>query len=266
MKDHTITRRDLLKGIGSLSLLAAFEKFVPAYARAGETNLGAPALRRAGEPIDLFIADQKINFDGRMGNTMTINGSLPGPVLRLKEGEKAVIRVTNRLKETSSIHWHGLIVPPEMDGVPGVSFAGIKAGETFEYRFPVKQYGTYWAHSHSGGQELLGVYMPLIIEPAEPEPFTYDRDYVVMLSDWSFQNPARLISNLKAFGNYYNVHRRTAGEFFRDASKIGLSETLSDWQAWSKMRMDPSDLGDVSGYTLTYLMNGLSPKSNWTER
>jgi CopA family copper-resistance protein len=264
MKDHTITRRDLLKGIGGLGLLAAFERCVPAYARTGEINLATQTTRRAGEPIDLSIAEQKINFDGRMGNAMTINGSLPGPILRLKEGEDAIIRVTNKLKETSSIHWHGLIVPMEMDGVPGVSFAGIKPNETFEYRFPVKQYGTYWAHSHSGGQELLGVYMPLIIEPAQPEPFTYDRDYVVMLSDWSFQNPARLISNLKAFGNYYNFNRRTAGEFFRDASKNGFSETLSDWEAWSKMRMDPSDLADVSSYTLTYLMNGLSPKSNWT--
>ncbi len=264
MKEHTVTRRDLLKGIGSLSLLAAMERLVPAYARANETNAANQISRQAGEPIDLFIADQKINFDGRAGNAMTVNGSLPGPVLRLKEGEDAVIRVTNRLKETSSIHWHGLIVPPEMDGVPGVSFAGIKPNETFEYRFPVRQYGTYWAHSHSGGRELLGVYMPLIIEPAEPEPFKYDRDYVVMLSDWSFQHPMRIISNLKAFGNYYNFRRRTVGEFFRDASKNGFSETLSDWEAWSKMRMDPTDLADVSSYTLTYLINGLSPKSNWT--
>lgn len=261
---ETFSRRSFLKGVGTLGLLAAMERLVPAYARTSDTSVAGQISRRAGEPIELFIADQKINFDGRAGNAMTINNSLPGPVLRLKEGEDAVIRVTNRLKETSSIHWHGLLVPPEMDGVPGVSFAGIKAGETFEYRFPVKQYGTYWAHSHSGGQELMGVYMPLIIEPAEPEPFAYDRDYVVMLSDFSFQNPMRLLSNLKALGNYYNFQRRTVGEFFRDAKKNGFSETLSDWEAWSKMRMDPTDLGDVSSYTLTYLMNGLSPKSNWT--
>ena len=151
-----------------------------------------------------------------------------------------------------------------MDDVPGVSFAGIKPGETFTYRFPVKQYGTYWAHSHSGGQELLGVYAPLIIEPLEPEPFKYDRDLVVMLSDWSFENPAGIISNLKAFGNYYNVNRRKAGEFFRDASDKGFSAALSDYEAWSNMRMDPSDLADESAYTLHYLMNGLSPNSNWT--
>ena len=265
MKDHTITRRDLLKGLGSLGLLAAFERLVPAYARAGETSVASQISRRAAsEPIDLVIADQKINFDGRTGNAMTISGSLPGPVVRLREGEEAVLRVTNRLKETSSIHWHGLIVPMEMDGVPGVSFAGIKPGETFTYRFPVRQYGTYWAHSHSGGQELLGVYMPLLIDPAEPEPFKYDRDYVVMLSDWSFEHPARIISNLKRQGNYYNRQRRTVGEFFRDASDKGFSVALSDYEAWSRMRMDPTDLSDVTSDTLIYLMNGLSPASNWT--
>jgi CopA family copper-resistance protein len=195
---------------------------------------------------------------------MTINGSLPGPVIRLREGEEALLRVTNRLKETSSIHWHGLLVPPDMDGVPGVSFAGIKPGETFTYRFPVKQYGTYWAHSHSGGQELMGVYAPLIIDPIEPEPFKYDRDHVVMLSDYSFESPSKIIANLKSLGNYYNFNRRTTGEFFRDVSKNGFSETLSDYEIWSKMRMDPSDLADVTGATLQYLMNGLSPVSNWT--
>jgi CopA family copper-resistance protein len=261
MKDFTITRRDLLKGAGSLGLLAAFERLVPAYAQTPGATLGS---RQPGEPIDLVIADQKISFDGRTGNAMTVNGSLPGPVIRLREGEDAVIRVTNKLKEVSSIHWHGLLVPMNMDGVPGVSFAGIKPGETFTYRFPVRQYGTYWFHSHSGGQELLGVYAPMIIEPAAPEPFKYDRDYVVMLSDWSFENPAKIIANLKSLGNYYNFQRRTVGEFFRDASNKGFSVALSDWEAWSKMRMDPTDLADVTGVTLHYLMNGLSPSSNWT--
>lgn len=264
MNEQKLNRRDLLKGIGSLGLLAAFERLVPAYALTSETNDANQFVRRAGEPIDLVIAEQKINLDGRTGNAMTINGSLPGPVLRLQEGEEAVIRVTNKLKEVSSIHWHGLLVPPEMDGVPGVSFAGIKPGETFIYKFPVKQYGTYWFHSHSGGQELLGVYAPMIIEPIEPEPFKYDRDYVVMLSDYSFENPAKIIANLKKLGNYYNFKRRTVGEFFRDSSNKGFSVALSDYEAWSKMRMDPTDLADVTGYTLHYLMNGLSPLSNWT--
>lgn len=264
MNEQKLNRRDLLKNIGSLGLLAAFERLVPAYALTSETNDTSRILRRAGEPIDLVIAEQKINLDGRTGNAMTINGSLPGSVLRLQEGEEAVIRVTNKLKEVSSIHWHGILVPPEMDGVPGVSFAGIKPNETFVYKFPVKQYGTYWFHSHSGGQELLGVYAPMIIEPIEPEPFKYDRDYVVMLSDYSFENPAKIIANLKKLSNYYNFNRRTIGEFFRDSSNKGVSVALSDYEAWSKMRMDPTDLADVTGYTLHYLMNGLSPLSNWT--
>jgi CopA family copper-resistance protein len=258
------SRRSFLKGVGTLGLLAAMERLVPAYARTSGTNSANQISRRPGQPIDLFIADQKINFDGRTANAMTISGSLPGPVLRLKEGEEAVIRVTNRLKETSSIHWHGLLVPQDMDGVPGVSFAGIKPNETFVYKFPVKQYGTYWFHSHSGGQELLGVYAPMIIDPIQPDPFKYDRDYIVMLSDFSFESPMRLISNLKTLGNYYNFQRRTVGEFFRDASNKGFGTALSDWEAWSKMRMDPTDTADVSSYTLHYLMNGLSPKSNWT--
>lgn len=264
MNEQKLNRRDLLKSIGSLGLLAAFERLVPAYALTSETNNTSRILRRAGEPIDLVIAEQKINLDGRTGNAMTINGSLPGPVLRLQEGEEAVIRVTNRLKEVSSLHWHGILLPPEMDGVPGVSFAGIKPNETFVYKFPVKQYGTYWFHSHSGGQELLGVYAPMIIEPIESEPFKYDRDYVVMLSDYSFENPAKIIANLKKLGNYYNFNRRTIGELFRDSSNKGVSVALSDYEAWSKMRMDPTDLADVTGYTLHYLMNGLSPLSNWT--
>ncbi len=262
LEEISIGRRKFLQGAASLSLLAALERFTPVYA---QTNNGLRQIsRRTGEAIDLVIAYQKITFDGRTGNAMTINGTLPGPIIRLREGEEAVLRVTNKLKETSSIHWHGLIVPPDMDGVPGVSFAGIKPGETFTYRFPVKQYGTYWAHSHSGGQELLGVYAPLIIDPIEPEPFKYERDHVVMLSDYSFESPSRIIANLKALGNYYNFNRRTTGEFFRDVSKNGFSETLSDYETWSKMRMDPSDLADVTGYTLHYLMNGLSPTSNWT--
>lgn len=264
MRDHSINRREALKGIGSLGLLAALERLVPVSVWASELNSAIQTTRRLGGAIELVIADQKINFDGRTGNAITINGSLPGPLIRLREGEDVVIRVTNKLMETSSIHWHGLLVPSEMDGVPGVSFAGIKPGETFTYRFPVKQYGTYWAHSHSGGQELLGVYAPLIIDPIAPDPFKYDRDHIVMLSDYSFESPSRIIANLKSLGNYYNFNRRTTGEFFRDVSKKGFSETLSDYETWSKMRMDPSDLADVTGYTLHYLMNGLSPVSNWT--
>jgi CopA family copper-resistance protein len=195
---------------------------------------------------------------------MGINGSVPGPLIRLREGEEAVLRVTNRLKETASIHWHGLLLPPDMDGVPGVSFAGIPPGEVFTYRFPVRQSGTYWCHSHSGGQELLGVYAPLIITPAEPEPFPYDRDYVVMLSDWSFESPMTILSHLKKQSNYYNYQMRTWSEFSRDVAKNGWSATVKERRTWAKMLMDATDLADVTGSTYTYLMNGLPPSANWT--
>lgn len=264
MNDHTVTRRELIKGIGTLGLLASLERLVPAYSWVSATDFAGQTSRRAGEAIDLRIGEQRIRFDGRGGNAMTINGSLPGPLVRLRQGENATLRVTNQLSEVSSIHWHGLIVPPDMDGVPGVSFAGIKPGETFVYRFPVVQSGTYWCHSHAGGQELLGVYAPLIIDPIEPEPFKYDRDYVVMLSDWSFESPETLIKNLKRRGGYYNFQRRTAKNFFADVSRNGLSATISERMLWERMRMDPTDFADVTGYTLTYLMNGLSPAANWS--
>ncbi len=151
-----------------------------------------------------------------------------------------------------------------MDGVPGVSFAGIKPGETFTYRFPVKQSGTYWFHSHSGGQELAGMYAPMIIDPIEPEPFRYERDYVVMLSDWSFESPETLLSNLKKQGGYYNFQKRAAGEFLTDVRRMGFWAAIKNYLMWDQMRMDPTDFADVTGYTFTYLMNGLSPAGNWT--
>jgi CopA family copper-resistance protein len=151
-----------------------------------------------------------------------------------------------------------------MDGVPGVSFAGIKPGATFTYQFPVRQSGTYWFHSHSSGQELLGVYAPMIIEPQEPEPFRYERDYVVMLSDWSFESPEALLSNLKKQGGYYNFQKRAAGEFLTDVWRMGFWPAIQNYLMWDQMRMDPTDFADVTGYTFTYLMNGLPPAGNWT--
>ncbi|MFC7694529.1 copper resistance system multicopper oxidase [Paeniroseomonas aquatica] len=182
----------------------------------------------------------------------------------MREGEDAVLRVTNRLEETSSIHWHGLILPPGMDGVPGVSFAGIRPGETFVYRFPVRQSGTYWCHSHSGGQELLGLYAPLIIDPAGPEPFRYTRDHVVMLSDWSFEPPEQLLAHMKSLPSYYNYQQRTVSEFFRDARRDGLGAAVSNRLDWGRMLMDPTDISDLTGDTYRFLMNGLAVADNWT--
>ncbi|HSL05363.1 MAG TPA: copper resistance system multicopper oxidase, partial [Nitrospiraceae bacterium] len=264
MNADCISRRLLLKRAAALGLLAVVERLVPAYALTNTTANSASQTAISGEVIDLTISEQLFLLDGRTGMAMTINGTIPGPIIRLKEGQPATLRVTNRLQEDTSIHWHGLLLPPAVDGVPGVSFAGIEPGATFTYRFPVKQSGTYWFHSHSGGQELSGLYAPLIIDPIEPEPFHYERDYVVMLSDWSFESAETLFSNLKKQGGYYNFQKRAAGEFFTDVGRMGFWQAIQNYLMWDRMRMDPTDFADVTGYTFTYLMNGLSPAGNWT--
>lgn len=262
--DHSVTRRVFLQRAGALGLLAAVEHLVPSSAWASATNGAAHSLPLSGTVIDLTIAETPFRLDGRTAPAITINGTIPGPVIRLKEGQQATLRVTNRLEEITSIHWHGLLLPPDMDGVPGVSFGGIKPGTTFTYQFPVRQSGTYWCHSHSGGQELLGMYAPMIIDPVEPEPFRYERDYVVMLSDWSFESPEALLAHLKKLPGYYNFQKRAAREFFSDVARSGWLPTLRDYLRWDRMRMDPTDFADVTGYTYTYLINGLSPTGNWT--
>lgn len=258
MNNDGLTRREMLRRAGVLGLAAAAAKLAPDWAYAAtDTRASTPMpaattgaqVREVNGVIDLTIQKMPFRVGARTGTAMCINGTVPGPIVRLREGQDAVIRVANRLEETSSIHWHGLLLPPEMDGVPGVSFAGIQPGETFTYRFPVTQSGTYWCHSHSGGQELVGVYAPMIIDPIEPEPFAYDRDYVVMFSDWTFIPPETLISKLKKQGGYFNYQKRL------------LEESFSDW---SRMRMDPTDFADVTGSVATYLTNGLAPVSNWT--
>ncbi|MBX9824837.1 MAG: multicopper oxidase domain-containing protein [Xanthobacteraceae bacterium] len=218
----------------------------------------------------IVIERRAVNITGRERVGMLINGQLPGPVLRLKEGEDAVIHVTNRLDENASIHWHGLIVPPEMDGVPGISPGfgdGIRPGETFTYRFKVRQAGTYWFHSHSSGeQEQLGVYAPLIVEPRGREPFAYDRDYVIMLSDWTDENPNRIVRNLKSDSSWYNFNRRTLVGLFKELSSAPDAKArqaiINDRITWSLMRMEPTDVSDVSGYT--FLVNGRPPDRNFT--
>jgi CopA family copper-resistance protein len=264
IQNNGMTRRAWLQLAGALGLLAALERFVPSSVWASASNGAAHTSQVDGAVVDLTIAETPFRLDGRTAPAITINGTIPGPVIRLKEGQQATLRVTNRLQEVTSIHWHGLLLPPEMDGVPGVSFAGIEPGTTFTYQFPVRQSGTYWCHSHSGGQELVGMYAPMIIDPIDPEPFQYERDYVVMLSDWSFESPESLLANLIKLGGYYNFQKRAAGEFFADVARTGLWATLKDYLSWDQMRMDPTDFADVTGSTLTYLINGMSPTSNWT--
>lgn len=267
MNDEVISRRLLLKRAGALGLLTAIQPLLPACTSRkllSVASSGAQPSVLSGELIDLVISERSFVLDGQTGTAMTINGTIPGPLIRLKEGQEVTLRVTNRLKEDTSIHWHGILLPPHMDGVPGVSFAGIKPGATFTYRFPVKQSGTYWFHSHSGGQEIRGMYAPMIIDPHEPEPFQYDREYVVMLSDWSFESSEALFDNLKKQNGYYNFQKRDAHEFFSDIRRMGFWPALQNYLMWDQMRMDATDFADVTGYTFTYLMNGLAPSENWT--
>ena len=262
-----ISRRLLLKRTGALGLLVAMQQLLPACMvnpLGPVIPSGIQPATLSGEVIDLQISEARLTVDKRSASAMTINGTIPGPLIRLKEGQDVTLRVNNLLAEPTSIHWHGILLPFDMDGVPGVSFSGIDPGTTFTYRFPIRQSGTYWYHSHSRGQEMRGMYAPLIVDPIEPEPFEYDRDYVVILSDWTSESPGTLFANLKKLPGYYNFQRRTLAEFFDDASRIGWWPALQDYLAWDEMRMDPTDFADVTGHTFTYLLNGLSPSANWT--
>jgi copper-resistance protein, CopA family len=218
----------------------------------------------SGTEFALDIDETPVNFTGRPRLATTVNGGVPGPTLRWKQGTTVTLRVTNRLRVPTSIHWHGIILPFQEDGVPGISFPGIAPGETFTYRFPVRQSGTYWYHSHSGWQEQTGLYGPLVIEPASPERHPTARDYVVMLNDWTDENPGRIYATLKRQSDYYNYAQPTAPEFFRDVREQGLRRALAERRMWNGMRMNPGDLSDVSGCAYTYLMNGVAPAGNWT--
>jgi len=193
-----------------------------------------------------------------------INGSIPAPTLRWREGDIVTIRVTNRLREATSIHWHGILLPFQMDGVPGISFAGIAPGATFTYRFKVEQSGTFWYHSHAGMQEQTGMYGAIVIDPRDGDPIRSDRDHVVQLSDWTDEDPMSVFAKLKAQGDYYNFNQPTALDFFRDVSRDGVDAALAKRKMWNEMRMSPTDLSDLSSATLTYLMNGTTPAGNWT--
>ena len=264
MKSNFISRRSLLKGMSSLVVLNGLESILPTYIWGNISNTAIQSPEISGDVIGLTIAETPFRIDKFDATATTINGSVPGPLIRLQEGQNVTLKVTNHLKETSSIHWHGILLPPNMDGVPGVSFAGIAPGTTFEYQFPIKQSGTYWYHGHSKGQEQSGVYAPMIIDPIEPDPIRYDREYIVMLSDWSFASVEQMIAKLKKHSDYFNYQRRTLDEFFLDLKQKGWLATLDNYMAWAKIRMDPTDLSDVTSHAYIYLMNGLSPVTNWT--
>ena len=262
--ENSLPRRRFLEGLaagGTLLALPAWSRGVAQAPRA--TVTGSPQVL-TGTDFDLTIAETAVNFTGKPGVATTLNGSLPGPVLRMREGDTVTLRVTNRMRRPTSLHWHGILAPADMDGVPGISYPGIAPGETFVYRFPLRQSGTYWYHSHTGFQEQTGLYGAIVIEPALGDAIRADRDYVVQLSEWTDQDPMRILAKLKKQSDYYNFNQLSARKFFADAGREGLSAAADKWRMWNQMRMSPTDLADISAYTYTYLMNGTPPAGNWT--
>jgi CopA family copper-resistance protein len=255
------TRRRFVQGVVSGAAIGAWQwNGLPAF---GEALTPKPAAL-TGTHFDLTIDLLPVNFTGRPSRATAVNGSVPGPILRWQEGDTVTLAVTNRLKHETSIHWHGVRLPADMDGVPGLSFAGIAPGETFHYRFPVRQSGTYWYHSHSGFQEQIGLIGALIIDPRDRDPVVFDRDYVVLLSDWTDANPETIFSNLKEQRDYYNYHRLTLPNFISASVKDSFGRTVSERLTWAHMNMSPTDIADVSGAAYTYLLNGNPPNANWT--
>jgi CopA family copper-resistance protein len=251
----SLSRRRLLQGVAGAACFP-----VSAWAATHhDGHAGAMSETLSGSEIALAIDHAAVSIDGRAGHAVTVNGSSPGPTLRLREGQNVRLHVTNRLTEQSSIHWHGLLLPFQQDGVPGISFPGIAPGATLTYDFPVVQAGTYWYHSHSGMQEAMGLFGAIVIDPAQPEPQRYDRDYVLLLSDWSFLHPHELLLRLKQEAGYFNRRAETVAGLM-----AGHDQSLRDRLDWGRMRMDPTDISDVTGATYHYLINGRTTADNWT--
>ncbi len=262
LDEINMPRRRFVKGVAMGGALLGLG-LVPSRLLAVDDSFPVqPVLR--GRRFNLTLAPQAVNFTGKKRFATAVNGVVPGPILRWREGDRVTLDVTNRLAESSSIHWHGIILPTGMDGVPDISFNGISPGETFHYEFDVRQSGTFWYHSHSAFQEQTGLYGALIVDPREPEPFSYDREYVVMLSDWSDEEPTAIYAKLKKASGYYNFAERTIGDLTHDIRHKGVARTWAERSMWNRMRMSDRDLSDVTGYTYTFLMNGHPPAKGWT--
>ena len=254
-----IDRRRFVGGALGGGAALAFTSCFPAWAQPVSPGIASTLPTVSGNDITLRIARQTMRIDGKLSRAIGINGTVPAPLVRLQEGQTARLAVVNDLDEDSSIHWHGLILPFHMDGVPGVSFPGIKPGSTFVYEFPVVQSGTYWYHSHSGLQEQLGHYGPIVIDPAGADPVGYDREHVVVLSDHSPLSPEAIFRKLKVNPGHFNMRRQTLGGLL-----AGKDQPLKDRIEWGAMRMDPTDIADVNGSTYSFLVNGHGPRDNWT--
>ena len=256
-------RRRFVQGLIAGGVLAAFPSVLHAASSLVAGTITGTVPELSGKVIDLVIDESPVNFTGVVRMATTINGSIPAPTLRLKEGDEVTIRVTNKLSVPSSIHWHGIILPYQMDGVPGISFKGIMPGETFVYKFKLQQSGTYWYHSHSGFQEMTGMYGALIIEPREKDIISADNEHVIQLSDWTDDDPMDLFRKLKVQSDVFNFNQPTVPEFFDDISNSSVSNALQRREMWNKMRMNPTDLADLSASAMTFLMNGCAPLTNW---
>ena len=260
----SLSRRRFVTGLAAGGTLMGLG--INVHAQTGELmkKILAGPVTLKGSHFELAYSSMKVNMTGKERYATAINGSVPAPVLRWKEGDTVTLKVTNNMAEDPSIHWHGIILPTDQDGVPGLSYAGIKPGETFTYSFPVKQNGTYWYHSHSGFQEQTGAYGAIVIEPKEPAPYQYDRDYVIQLSDWSDENPNDIYRKLKKLSHYYNFRERTISDAMKEVSEVGWSNFWSRRGMWNDMRMSDRDISDVTGYTYTFLTNGQTPAEGWT--
>lgn len=258
---NNMNRRTFVKGVLATSIIASIPINLSANSKISTRK---KTIELSGNTFNLSIEKIAVNVTGNPSIAKTVNGMLSGPTLRWKEGDTVTINVTNNLNEDTSIHWHGIILPASMDGVPGFSnFNGIKPGETFTYKFPILQSGTYWYHSHSGFQEQEGVFGAIIIEPKIKDPYEYDREYVISLSDWSDEKPSSVYRKLKLSASYYNFKQRTVGDFFDEVKEKGFFEAFSERKMWNEMKMTDRDISDVSGYTYTYLMNGENPATGF---
>ena len=255
MKNFSLDRRTLLRAASASALLPMF----PAWAQSVSHGRGTGVDALSGEDIRLTVGHSSFTTGGKTGHAFTVNGTVPAPLIRLKEGQNVRLHVTNTLDEDTSIHWHGLLVPFQYDGVPGVSFPGIRPRETFTYEFPIRQAGTYWYHSHSNMQEAMGQFGPLIIDPAGADPVAYDREHVLVLSDWSFIHTHKLMTRLKQAGGYFNRQKQTVGGLLS-----GKDQSLKDRLEWAQMNMDPTDISDVTASVYRYLINGHGTEENWT--
>ncbi|HEY3659427.1 MAG TPA: copper resistance system multicopper oxidase [Steroidobacteraceae bacterium] len=258
------SRRRFVQGLAGGALALAGARHFGWANAADAAYAGDPGAVLSGTEFNLEVGAFPVNLTGQPGIATAVNGRLPAPLLRWREGDVITLRVSNRLSAPTSIHWHGMILPADMDGVPGLSFDGIGPGETYAYHFKVNQSGTYWYHSHSRFQEQTGLYGPIVIESRRGERHRADREHVVLLSEWTDRDPEHIYRTLKHQSNYFNFGQRTVGDFLNDVHKQGWKPTIADRRRWGQMRMDPTDLADVSGYAYTYLLNGTTPAGNWT--